>query len=204
VEVTSDVEAAMATARTRPAFDAAWYDQLERIWQELETPEGSRAELIDGEIIVSPSGSVRHAAAVYSLTVALVGVAEQQGWIIYTNLTTHIRATRERLIPDLMVAPEDAPQFADNELLAGGVLLAVEVVSPWSQRRDRETKARAYAQGGVPLYLLIDHLAVPPAVTVHSQPGQDSYARAQRATAGQPLRLPEPFGIELDTARLLA
>jgi hypothetical protein len=60
VEVRSDVEAAMATARTRPVFDAAWYEELERIWQELDTPPGSRAELIDGEIIVSPSGSVRH------------------------------------------------------------------------------------------------------------------------------------------------
>ena len=203
MEVTSEVEAAMATARTRPAFDAAWYDELERIWQELETPEGARAELIDGEIIVSPAGSVRHSAAVYSLTVALVGLAEQQGWIIHTNLTTLMRATRERLIPDLMVAPRDAPQFADNELLAGGVLLAVEVVSPWSQRRDREVKPRAYAQGGVPLYLLIDHFAAPPAVTLHSQPSGDGYARRQNAASGQPLHLPEPFGLDLDTARLL-
>lgn len=193
----------MATARTHPAFDAAWYDELERIWQELETPEGARAELIDGEIIVSPSGSVRHSGAISALIFQLVDLARTRDWVIHTNLTTHIRATRERLIPDLMVAPKDAPQFADNELLAGGVLLAVEVVSPWSQRRDREIKARAYAQGAVPLYLLIDHLSVPPVVTLHSQPGQDSYTRAQRATAGQPLHLPEPFGLDLDTAWLL-
>jgi Uma2 family endonuclease len=194
----------MVTARTDPAAAPDWLEDLERVWQELEPPEGSRAELIDGEIIVSPSGNVRHSTAVYSLTVPLVGLAEQHGWIIHTNLTTHIRATRERLIPDLMVAPKDAPQFADNELLAAGVLLAVEVVSPWSQRRDRQVKPRAYAQGGVPLYLLIDHLAAPPTVTLHSEPGQDNYARTQRATSGQPLRLPEPFGVDLDTPRLLA
>ncbi len=193
----------MATARTRPAFDAAWYDELERIWQELETPPGARAELIDGEIIVSPSGSVRHSGAISALIFQLVDLARTRDWVIHTNLTTHIGATRERLIPDLMVAPADARQFGDNELLAAGVLLAVEVVSPWSQRRDREVKPRAYARGGIPLYLLIDHFAAPAAVTLHSQPGPDGYTRRQNAAPGQPLHLPEPFGIDLDTARLL-
>jgi hypothetical protein len=39
---------------------------------------------------------------------------------------------------------------------------------------------------------------------VFSQPGEDSYGKRQVATAGQPLRLPKPFGIGLDTARLLS
>ena len=43
----------------------------------------------------------------------------------------------------------------------------------------------------------------PPGITVFSQPGADGYGRRQTAAAGQPLRLPEPFGIALDTARLL-
>jgi Uma2 family endonuclease len=193
----------MVTARTGPAAPD-WLDELERVWRELEPPEGSRAELIDGEIVVSPSGSVRHSTAISALIFQLVDVARSQDWIIHANLTTHIRATRERLIPDLMVAPKDAPQFGDNELLAAGVLLVAEVVSPWSRRPDRDVKPRAYAQGGVPLYLLIDPLATPPAVTLHSQPTGDGYPRRQAATTGQPLRLPEPFGIELDTARLLA
>lgn len=194
----------MVTARRGPATAPDWLGELEQIWQELDPPAGARAELIDGEIIVSPSGSVRHSGSIYALTVALVGVTERRGWTIHTNLTTHIRLTRERLIPDLMVAPEDAPQFGDHELLASGVLLAAEVVSPWSKRRDREVKPRAYAQGGVPLYLLIDHFATPPAVTLHSQPGSDGYTQCQNAASGHPLHLPEPFGITLDTARLLA
>jgi Uma2 family endonuclease len=203
VEVRSDVEAAMATARPDLAMVPDWLGELERIWQELEPPPGARAELIDGEIIVSPSGSVRHSSAISALIFQLVDLARTNDWIIHTNLTTHIRATRERLIPDLMVAPKGMPQFGDNELLAPGVLLTAEVVSPWSKRRDREVKPRAYAQGGVPLYLLIDHFAAPPAVTLHSQPGSDGYASRQKAAAGQPLHLPEPFGIDLDTSRLL-
>ena len=55
----------------------------------------------------------------------------------------------------------------------------------------------------MPLYLLIDRFASPPAVTLFSQPGEDGYGKRQVAAAGEPLRLPKPFGIVLDTARLL-
>ena len=192
----------MAMPRTDPAA-ADGFAELERLWYELEPPPGTRVELIGGELVVSPTGSVWHSEAVYSLTVALVRVTERHEWVIHTNLTAHIPLTRERLIPDLMVAPKDAPPFGECELLASGAPLVAEVVSPWSRRRDREVKPRAYAQGGVPLYLLIDRFANPPAVTLFSQPGEDGYGQRQVAAAGEPLRLPKPFGIALDTARLL-
>jgi hypothetical protein len=65
-------------------------------------------------------------------------------------------------------------------------------------------KPRPYAQGRVPLYLLIDQLADPPTVTLFSDPVESSYRTCSPAAAGQALRLPEPFGIQIDTRRLLA
>jgi len=64
---------------------------------------------------------------------------------------------------------------------------------------------RANAEARIPLYLLVDPYTDPPAVTLFSEPGHDGYERRQTAAAGQPLRLrlPEPFGLDLDTARLL-
>jgi Uma2 family endonuclease len=194
---------AMAMSRTDPAAEAGWFTALERLWYELEPPEGVRVELIDGELVVSPTGSVWHSGAVSALIFQLVDLAREHDWVMHTFLTAHIPPTRERLIPDLMIAPKDSPPFSECELLTPGVLLAAEVVSPSSRRRDREVKPRAYAQGGVPLYLLIDWFAKPPTVTLFSQPSADGYSKRQVAAAGQPLRLPEPFGIALDTARLL-
>lgn len=185
------------------AAAAGEFADLERIWYEMEWPAGSRVELIDSELVVSPTGSVSHSGAVSVLIFQLVDLAREHDWVMHTFLTAHIPPTRERLIPDLMIAPKGSPPFSEWELLAPGVLLAAEVVSPSSRRRDREVKPRAYAQGGVPLYLLIDRFAKPPAVTLFSQPGADGYGKRQVATAGQPLRLPKPFGIELDTGRLL-
>lgn len=185
------------------AAAAGDFADLERIWYEMEWPSGSRVELIDGELVVSPSGSVSHSGAVSALIYQLVDLAREREWVMHTFLTAHIPPTRERLIPDLMIAPKDSALFSECELLATGVLLAAEVVSPSGRRRDRDVKPRAYAQGGVPLYVLIDRFAKPPAVTLFSQPGEGGYGKCQVAAAGEALRLPKPFGIALDTARLL-
>jgi Uma2 family endonuclease len=173
---------------------------LEELWQSLDLP-GHRVELIDGQIVVSPTASREHSNVVTELIDQFADV-RRQGWERHTNLTVHIPATRERLIPDLAIVPGDAPGFGENELLAPGVLLVAEIVSPHSRREDRDIKPRAYAEGGVPLYLLIDRLASPPAVTLFRQPGSGGYGRQEAAAEGQPLRLPEPFKLALDTARL--
>lgn len=175
---------------------------LEQLWQTIDLP-GHRVELIDGQIVVSPSGSVWHSATVDRLMDQLFELKRRRGWQFHPNLTMHLPATGERLIRDLMVAPADAPRYDENELLAVGVLLVAEVVPPSSRRQDRETKNRAYAQGDIPLYLLIDKFAEPPAVTLFSQPYADGYQHRVAAAAGRPLRIPAPFRIALDTARLL-
>jgi hypothetical protein len=126
----------MATAKADLA-GASEFADLERLWQSLDLP-GYRVELIDGQIVVSPTASRGHSNAVTELIDQLA-----------------------------------------------------------------EVKPRAYARGGVPLSVLVDRLDEPPAVTLFSQPGAEGYARRQTAAAGQPRRLPEPFGIALDTARLL-
>src|ERR1700733_4638692 len=112
---------------------------LEALWQRLDIP-GHRVELVGVQIVVSPTASARHSTIVYELTDALINLARRHGWVIHSNLAVHIAATRERLIPDLMVAPRDAPRFSDSELRSHGVLLVAEVVSPSSQRQDRVVK----------------------------------------------------------------
>lgn len=175
---------------------------LEEIWAALDIP-GHRVELIDGQLIVSPSASLSHSSAIDRLIDALIDVKREHGWRFHTNLTVHVAETRERLIPDLMIAPQDAPGFGENELLADGLLLVVEVVSPSSRRQDRVAKPHAYAQGRIPLYLLVDQIAEPAAVTLFSDPADDGYRACRPASAGTILRLPEPFGIDISAAALL-
>jgi Uma2 family endonuclease len=105
---------------------------------------------------------------------------------------------------DLVVTPTDAPRYDENELYAHGVLLVAEVVSPGSERDDRTDKAIFYAQGRMPLYLLVDIEAAQPTVTLFSDPADGKFRSAVSVPLGEELPLPEPFGMILDTASLSA
>ena len=176
---------------------------LERVYASLHIP-GHRVELLDGQVTVSPTASRPHSRIVQRLQAALWGRIQEHGWEVHANLTLHVAATRERLVPDLWICPPDAPQFDENEVYGQGALLVAEVVSPASRHRDLVEKARAYAQAGVPLYLVIDPCAVPAALTLHSDPQGDVYQSRAHADAGKALPLPVPFAVELDIKDLLA
>jgi Uma2 family endonuclease len=175
---------------------------LERVYASLDIP-GHRIELLDGQVTVSPTASRPHSRMVQGLQEALWECIQEHGWEVHANLTLHVAATRERLVPDLWICPPDAPQFDENEVYGHGALLVAEVVSPASRHRDLAEKARAYAQAGVPLYLVIDPCTAPAALTLHSDPRGDAYRTRTQADAGKALAIPDPFGIELDVKSLL-
>ncbi|MFF3159980.1 Uma2 family endonuclease [Streptomyces sp. NPDC057910] len=84
---------------------------------------------------------------------------------------------------------------------ASGVLAVAEVTSYDSDtdRRDRVDKPRAYAETGIPLYLLIDRDAG--SVTVHSEPAGGRYGSIATLAYGHSVELPD-LGITLNTETL--
>jgi Uma2 family endonuclease len=175
---------------------------LEHVYASLDVP-GHRVELLDGQVTVSPTASRLHSRIVQRLQEALWGRIQEHGWELHTNLTLHVAVTRERLVPDLWICRPDAPAFDENEVYGQGALLVAEVVSSSSRHRDLVEKARAYAQAGVPLYLVIDPYVKPAALVLHSNRRDNAYRSLTQAQAGKALTLPDPFGVELDVKHLL-
>jgi len=99
---------------------------LEGVYASLDIP-GHRIELLDGQVTVSPTASRPHSRIVQRLQVALWGSIQEHGWELHANLTLHVAATRERLVPDLWICPPAAPQFDENEVYGHGALLVAEV-----------------------------------------------------------------------------
>jgi Uma2 family endonuclease len=173
------------------------------IYEELARIEHLHVELLFGRIVVTGSASARHNWIVHLLNMMLMTLANANGWGLLGSQTLHIQGTGDRPKPDVAVVPRfGAPKYDPNEYYGHGVLLAAEVVSPSSKADDRRDKARMYAQGRVPLYLLIDDQARPPAVTLFSNPVDGRYLSEQTVPVGGRLALPEPFGVVLDTAEL--
>jgi Uma2 family endonuclease len=80
--------------------------------------------------------------------------------------------------------------------------MAVEVTSHDvdTNERDRLEKPRAYAESGIPVYLLVDREAGE--VTVYSEPVEGAYQERHSAALGKTVTLPDPVGLTLDTEPL--
>ncbi|NDZ80141.1 Uma2 family endonuclease [Streptomyces sp. SID10853] len=106
-----------------------------------------------------------------------------------------------RARPDGSLAPRGnfagQGEWADPD----GVLMTVEITSydRDTDRRDRKEKPVAYADAGIPVYLLVDREAG--AVTVFSAPDPEGggYRDSHTVKFGEVVMLPDPVGIELDT-----
>lgn len=173
-------------------------DGLLEVFLDLAVPAGYRAELIEGEIVVSPPPDGDHEDIVSELT-----------WQISRNSATELYASgvkglvtpQGRLIPDSTVGPRRLFRGRDPWMSPEGVLLVAEVTSI-HPGKDREVKRRGYAAAEIPRYLLVDRTAGE--VVLYTEPRDGDYRADVRVPFGKPLDLPEPFGFTLDTAPFAA
>jgi Uma2 family endonuclease len=186
---------------TREA-DEQTTESLLRDFLALETPEGYRAQLIDGEIVVTPPPHGTHediigqiAKQVFRKSSVDMDFAGQKGLIVPDRGI----AGAGRVIPDATFALAKTRLFhgADSWMKTTGVVLVVEVTSTQAVR-DREAKRHAYAGAGIPLYLLVDREASQ--VTLFSNPEGPDYSSMTVEKFGAGLRLPDPFSFTLETA----
>lgn len=167
----------------------------------LDTPEGFRAELIEGEIVVTPPPDGDHEDYI-GLIVDQVARRARTRMQFSGNKGLKLRSgggcPKNHAIPDGTFAPLELRLFrgADPWMPCEGVALVVEVTSTKPQA-DREAKRRCYARGGIPLYLLIDRDES--SVTLFSDPVNDDYRQLLTIPYGKPLPLPEPFAFDLET-----
>ncbi|MCP2349785.1 Uma2 family endonuclease [Nonomuraea roseoviolacea subsp. carminata] len=150
---------------------------------------------------MSPLGTPEHGWIAADLHDALLPVRRQHGWRgSVGGVSVCIEGPREPVAPDYVLSPADCPRWGDLELMSSGVILVAEVVSPSSVMRDRKEKPYLYAQGHVPIYLLIDTLSSPQVVRVHHNIQRGTYRSTTTVDMGTPIMLPDPVNLELDTS----
>ena len=160
--------------------------------------DGNRYELVDGELLVSPSPSLLHQRVLRGLYDALMPYVNSLGDHETLFAPTGITFTPQReLQPDLLVLPffdgRPVNRFAD----IGRLLLAVEVLSPSTARNDRSTKRVVYQQQSVPEYWLMD----PDARLVERwRPGDAGPEVLLTALSWQPF--PQHAPLDIDLVRL--
>ncbi|MGC4949855.1 Uma2 family endonuclease [Streptomyces sp. DT224] len=175
------------------------WDDLVRIWEETDAPEGCKVEIIEGIVTVSPPPSKDHNTTAELLQRRLYSVIPED-WGIYQTLGVSVPGRAGLYIPDLVVVPRAVASGPGNRVPAEEALLVAEITSQHNANHDRIGKVHGYAKAGVALFLLLDpwHSGRPTA-TLYGEPEGGTYRQLATVEYGDKLTLPDPFGLDLDT-----
>ncbi|MGW9210206.1 Uma2 family endonuclease [Embleya sp. NPDC055664] len=178
-------------------------EYFERMAQRArENPDDLWPELIDGKwgFKAMPDGD--HGEIVMWLVKLFARIRSELSLYVEQGLKVE-QYRNGRARPDATLAPEGSFVGQGEWSDPAPVLMVVEVTSfdGDTDKRDREEKPRAYAETGIPLYLLIDRDRCE--TIVHSEPEDGRYTAVIARSFGKRVHLPAPVDITLDTDRLL-
>ena len=169
---------------------------VQSLHDDLEVPDGFRAEIIGGEIVVSASPMGQHAYIVRAVHNAIWPV-RPSGYDMYENTTAQTEGG-QRYIPDMALWPDEVIHGNTERIFPAQLCrFALEVTSPDAEYRDYK-KGAGYAESGVPIYLLVDNKQRE--CILFTDPKGGAYRTEHRVPFGDPVVLPLDTPVTVDTS----
>lgn len=162
--------------------------------------DGRRYELLDGVIVVSAAPSNRHQGIVNKLIVAL-NAAVPRDMRVRTAPFDVVLSAATIVEPDVLVA---RAEDLDDRGLTGPPVLAIEVLSRSSRRRDLGEKRDLYAEAGCPAYWVVEPggETTPPSLTAWELVDGE-YAEVARLVGNESWSTTTPFALTVVPDELL-
>ncbi len=161
------------------------------------TPDDTRYELIDGDLIMAPAPNLGHQGIDMDLGSALNAFVKERGLgKVFSAPCDVLLSNTDVVQPDLLFVSRER-----EHILLGGVNvqgapdLVVEILSPSTEGRDRTVKRALYARHGVSEYWLADPAAQTITVMLLGEGGFEVEAVYGM---GQTLTSPTLPGFEVD------
>jgi Uma2 family endonuclease len=174
------------------------YDDLLRM---PEPRDGKRYEILDGELVVSPSPATRHQHVSGQVIRALMREIQDTGRGLAFHAPLDVVLSRTRVvIPDHVAVRADRLAIVERRGIFGPPDLVTEILSPANRRYDRSRKRRLYANAGIPEYWILD----PDANTIEQLVlGEGAYVLDGVYEPGDRLRS-VVFDVDFEVAELFA
>ena len=123
----------------------------------LDTPEGVRCQLLDGELILAAAPNNRHQTILLNLASGLRSFVRGNElgkvWIAPFDV---VFSDHDVVQPDILYVSRRRAAVITDANIQGAPDLAVEVLSPSTEGYDRGYKRELYARHGVLEYWLVD------------------------------------------------
>ncbi|MFE2329713.1 Uma2 family endonuclease [Streptomyces sp. NPDC059385] len=178
------------------AVDDRLITDAAKVFEDLEVPEGFKAELLRGDIVMMAGPDRVHNRIVLSV----LDQIPRERWERLQTQDIAIPGESSEPQPDLVVLELGSEPGPGRLIPAPAVTLLLEVVSKNSAVADYGIKRSMYAAGQVPAYLIIDPFeAECLLLTEPAGSGEDAdYKVERRAKFGESVRLPG-LDVDLDT-----
>ena len=122
--------------------------------------DGARHEIIAGRHYVSAAPYLDHQRISRRIQFQLYEQIELPGRGEVFNAPTAVQLSDHDVVePDLLVVLAERDSYLSARKVEGPPDLVVEILSPSSERRDRELKLRLYERAGVGEYWIVDPIA---------------------------------------------
>ena len=165
-------------------------------------PEGTLAQLIDGDIIVSPVPNVKHQLVIGRLSRLLANFVDDRNLGVVFGSPLDVRLAEQRVFqPDIVFVAHERLAILGEQEVEGAPDLVVEVLSPSTGTYDLTKKRSAYEEAGVREYWIVDPDGESVEVLVLEEGTYQSSARVQD---GGPVASRLLTGFEVDAAALFA
>lgn len=164
--------------------------------QARERDDGLRWELLDGELVMTPSPRPVHQDIAFRLGVIIDRVLPAGAHLFLAPLDVRLDE-RNVLQPDLMLVAED---IIGDEFVSGPPILAIEILSPSTRRRDLITKLDILERAGCAHYWVIDPADASVRIWVLVRGG---YRLAAHATGDEPVTVSQPIGLTFTVNELI-
>lgn len=185
---------------SRPVFEANFPWDRPLSWEDLQSIPDDRHwayEIVEGQLLVSPSRDSRHQTCVLELAVLLHAACPKELEVIVSPFD-FVPRDGYSLQPDVLVVDKST---VESRRTVAPPVLAVEVISPSSRLADTSLKRLVYEEHAVASYWIIDP-EPPSLLALDLVDGR--YVERGFVTGEQAYDAERPFPVSVVPARLVA
>jgi Uma2 family endonuclease len=166
----------------------------------LLTPDDRRYELIDGDLLLTPAPTPYHQRVSGKLGFLLTEFVNTRGLGEVLFAPCDVVLSRHDVVqPDVFFIRSDRLSIVTEKNISGAPDLAVEILSPSTEDRDRDLKTKLYGRSGVRELWIADPAAKTIEVLVNAEAG---FRREALYGGADVLRSPLLAGLEIPLGRI--